>query len=288
MSINSDNLYLLNSLLDYLKTRPDDIYEELLNKVKKSGVSEDYAYASLLNSFLGLDDEFIDRYLVFMLKKEKMDLYLNNPFYQVMQFEQLSINNLKLDYKYIEAYELFMQDEIDEYFDGRLFAQIGYSIDYLKCLTLFEKNKIIDSFSPLLVNASIIPLEKVSGKVAIFGLGIGYFAYMAHLKEDVSSIIIYESNKDLISLFKKHMLDKFVNKDKIKIVNEDAYSFLKKKNNKLNANYVYINVWKNLEDGIKEYSRFKTLEELWPKVKFLYYLEQSINLYPKEENNENN
>ena len=287
-NINNDNLKVLTHLLDYLKTRPDDIYEELVNNVKQSGVNEEHAYALLLNSFLGLDDEYVKKYISFMVRKEKMDKYLNNPFYQKMDLEKQAYNNLEIDYSYIESYELYMLDEIDKYFDGRLFAQVGFSEDFLKCLTIYDKGKVLDRFSPLLVNASIIPLEKAKGKVAIFGLGIGYFAYMAHLKEKVKQITIYESNGDLIDLFKKYFLGKFDHKEKIKIVKKDPLSVLKNMNSEINANFIYINLWNNLEDGLKEYPRYQQLERIRIDAKTMYYLEESIKVFPKEENDANN
>ena len=287
-NINNDNLKVLTHLLDYLKTRPDDIYEELVNNVKQSGVNEEHAYALLLNSFLGLDDEYVKKYISFMVRKEKMDKYLNNPFYQKMDLEKQAYNNLEIDYSYIESYELYMLDEIDKYFDGRLFAQVGFSEDFLKCLTIYDRGKVLDRFSPLLVNASIIPLEKAKGKVAIFGLGIGYFAYMAHLKEKVKQITIYESNGDLIDLFKKYFLSKFDHKEKIKIVKKDPLSVLKNMNSEINANFIYINLWNNLEDGLKEYPRYQQLERIRIDAKTMYYLEESIKVFPKEENDANN
>ena len=286
--IKNENYILLSSLFDYLKQRPDDIYKALVDNVKASGVSEEYAYATLLNSFLGLDDEFINRYLVSMIVKDTTDKYLNNPFYQKMTIQPVDEGNLAIDYSYIEEYELFMQDEVDEYLDGRLFAQVGYFDDFLKCLTIYEKEIVLAKFSPLIVNASISPLDEVSGKVACLGLEIGYFVYMAHLKDDVKSIVVYEQNKELINLFKKHILPKFDYPEKIKILNKDPLDILRAQSNKLNVDYIYVNMWNNIEDGVKEYPKYKKLEVTKSKTKYLYYLEQSINLYPKEENNANN
>ena len=286
-NIQNDNLIMINALIDYLKTMPDQIDGKTLDNVKSSGVSELYAYASLLNSYMGLDEEFIDRYLMNMLSKDNINKYLNDPFYQKMIIEKKTVGRLNIDYSFIEEYELFAMDEIDKYLDGRIYPQIGFFDDYLKCLTIYDRDKVLYKFNPLVVNACIIPLDQINGKVACFGLGNGYFAYMAHLKDEVSEVIIYESDEDLIELFNKCMLDKFDYPDKVKIIKEDPYLFLKNKTSKLHVNYAFINSWPDLRSGVKDYPKFKKLEAIRPKIKYLYYLEQSILAYPKEENNEN-
>ena len=287
-NIQNNNLILINALNEYLRVMPDQIDPKTLEEVKASGVRELYAYASLLNSYMGLDEMFIDRYLLNMLIKDDVDKYLNNPFYLKMDnLEQAASGKLKLDYSFIEQYELFAQDEIDTAIDGRIYPQIAYFDDFLKCVTIYDHEKILSRFNPLAVNACIIPLDEVKGKVACFGLGNGYFAYMAHLKDNVSALTIYEANNDLIELFKKGMLPKFDYPEKIKIVKADPFMFLKNKTNKLSVDYAFINCWSDYKTGAKDYHRFKKLEANRPKVKYMYYLENSILAYPKEEDNEN-
>lgn len=287
MNINNDNLILINALIDYLKTMPDQIDSKTLENVKASGVSELYAYASLLNSYMGLDESYIDRYLLNMIRKEDISKYTNDPFYQAMNLDKQKIGNLEIDYSYIEAYELYALDEIDKYLDGRIYPQVGYSEDFLKCLTIIDGSKTLYSFNPLCINANIIPLEQIKGKVAIFGAGNGYFAFMANAKEDVESIIIYESNEDLIKLFTKCMLPKFKYPEKVKVIKADPYLFLKNKTSKLTANYAYINCWEDIKSAVKDYPKYKKLESIRPKIKYLYYLEESIYNYPSEASDEN-
>ena len=205
-----------------------------------------------------------------------------------MNIEKQTIGRFDIDYSFIEKYELFAMDEIDQYLDGRIYPQIGYFDDYLKCLTIYERDKVLYRFNPLVVNACIIPLSQINGKVACFGLGNGYFAYMAHLKDEVSEVTIYELDDDLIEVFNKCMLPRFDHPDKVKIVKADPYLFLKNKTNKLQASYAFVNSWIDLRSGVKDYSKFKKLETIRPKIKYLYYLEQSILAFPKEVSDANN
>lgn len=283
-NVNKNNKELLLKLREYLENDPCMITQDLINDVKKSGVSTEYAYATLLSSFLELDDNFLDQYILAMLRKEDPNTYINNLFYQKMDYKaKLKEGKLELDYTYIEPYQLFMQDEVDKFIDGKLLPQIGFFDDDLKCLSIIRDDETLYSYNPLLVNASIVPLDEAKGKICCMGLGIGYFPYMAHLKEDVKSIVIYEKNKDLIKLFNNHLFKRFKYKDKIKVVEGDPLIILKSKSTKLNADYVYINCWNDLGEALKLYPKFKALEKNFPRNKFHYYLEQSIKLYPKDE-----
>ena len=52
-------------------------------------------------------------------------------------------------------------------------------------------------------------VDKASGNVLTFGLGLGYYAYMVSEKENVESVTIVDSNEDVIDLFKKYVLPQF-------------------------------------------------------------------------------
>lgn len=279
-----NNLELLKRLRIFFNDNPRQVTLDMIKDVERMGVGEDYAYASLLCNFLDLDDSFIDRYLVMMLKKEKVDKYINNPFYQKMNIAPTRVGRYDIDYHYIEDYELFKHDEIYEYFDGRLLPQIGYFDEALKCLSITTGERVVYQYNPYLVNALTLPIEEAKGSVYCFGLGIGYFAYMAHLKEDVKKVTIFEENKDLISLFNELILDKFDYKEKIKVVHASPLPYLKNKNNKISANYVFINCWKDLETGVREYPKYKKACDARSKMNVDYFLKTSIELYPKEEN----
>lgn len=49
-------------------------------------------------------------------------------------------------------------------------------------------------------------IKNAKGKVLTLGCGMGYFAYMVSLKEDVESITIVESEQSVIDLFEKSLI----------------------------------------------------------------------------------
>ena len=164
-----------------------------------------------------------------------------------------------------------------QYLDGRIFPQIGFFDDDLRCISLLDDENIICRYDPFLVNSMILPLEEVKGKVVCMGLGIGYYAYMAHLKEEVTSVCIFEKNKAVVDMFKNNMLPKFDYPEKIKIICDDPLKVLKSDKARLHGNFIFVNYWNDINNGIKYYPKFKALEKHHPHAKYHYYLEQSIN-----------
>jgi len=83
-------------------------------------------------------------------------------------------------------------------------------IPYLKNL----KNKTFKQVSPKEINATQKHIDAAHGKVLNIGLGMGYFAFMASLKDDVEKVTIIEQDNDLIEFFKEHFLPHFSHREK--------------------------------------------------------------------------
>ena len=87
-------------------------------------------------------------------------------------------------------------------------------------------------------------IEAATGKVLTYGLKAGYYAYMAHIKPDVESVTVVEKDQRVVHLFKKHLLPKFPNPEKISIVEDaDPEAF----------DYIFVNDYLTVEEGIERY-----------------------------------
>lgn len=58
------------------------------------------------------------------------------------------------------------------------------------------------------------PLRLARGKVITYGLGLGYYAFMAAQKETVDSVTIVEMNPSIIKIFNDVLLPQFPHKEK--------------------------------------------------------------------------
>ena len=90
--------------------------------------------------------------------------------------------------------------------------------------------------------------KNLSKHVYVFGLGLAYFPYLIASKVD--KITIIEKDKNIISLFKKHIFPFFINKEKYEIVCDDAFNYI----DKINENdSIFIDLWHNVNDGFMTY-----------------------------------
>ncbi|MCX5775906.1 MAG: hypothetical protein NTV44_06130, partial [Firmicutes bacterium] len=142
--------------------------------------------------------------------------------------------------------------------------------DTFSYLTVSEGDVIWMSVTPNEIETMQPVIDHVQGKVITFGLGLGYFAYMASIKDDVESVTIIENNKDIISLFNKHILPQFAHKEKIKIISADAFEYAQKEMPKHDFDEAFVDLWHGAEDGVALYIRMKKWERLNPRTKFSY------------------
>lgn len=98
---------------------------------------------------------------------------------------------------------------------------------------------------------------------------------MVSLKEEVESVTIIERDQNVIKLFNEYILPQFEYKDKIKIINIDAFKYMNKVNE---YDYLFIDLWRDVSDGLDLYLKFKKYEDKI-NIKVDYWIEKSILSY---------
>ena len=129
------------------------------------------------------------------------------------------------------------------------------------------------TLTPVDMDTCVAAIAKARGKVVTFGLGLGYFAYMASVKDTVESVTVVELSSDVIRLFKKHILPYFPHPEKIKIVNADAFEYAEKSMPSENFDFAFVDTWRDASDGAPMYVKMKKLEHLSPSTEFAYWIE---------------
>ena len=240
-----------------------DYYEQLLSNC---GVSEeDYEERDLLEKWIKpaispLNRDFFEKNLYFKTVKPK-------PFID---------DGFALEYLTFEAYQPFSLNDIEvdenDYFLER--SPISYCVRDERYLALSYKGVVWMSITPNEINTMQPYIDQVEGDVLVLGLGLGYYPFMISQKKNVKSITIIEGSKRVINIFKQHILPFFPHKDKIKIIWDDAFAYLKK--NKAHYDYVFADLWHNAEDGLPLYLELKEYEKKMSSTKFQYWLEKSL------------
>ena len=54
-------------------------------------------------------------------------------------------------------------------------------------------------------------VKAATGKVIVYGLGLGYYPYMISLKDEVKEIVIVENDIKIINLFKLKLVNSKIN-----------------------------------------------------------------------------
>lgn len=281
------NNKLFQGLSIYLNFNSDGIKPEMVEELMiTSGLSEIEAVKILLSSLMGMDiDENIeDRQIYFeyfpkMVKKLDPNIYLADAYYQNIHFSELRSENIEFKEEKYMPFELFVYDDIEMEEDGKQIPKLGYFDREFVYPTILENGQNWMSVTPNEVETMKKDILDAKGRVLTFGLGLGYFAYKVALKPEVESVTIVEINDAEIDLFNKYILPQFSCKDKIKVIKADAYKFAKENYPKRQYDYVYVDIWHDVGDGMEMYKKMKSYEQLNPSAEYRYWIEKSIKCY---------
>ena len=300
INLSSEEVLKLKTIIDNtnLNRRVLDAYSSLLQENSKiitkdmvqsvstsSGVDDKYAYFVLLASVLGLDleDEYAkevaDRYIMPSLNKVDVSRYYDYPFYKDIHFDNVKTDKWELKYESLAPYELFVYNDIEVKDDFVEIPRMGFFDTEYKYPAVLENGNEWMTLLPNEIESMRDAIDEVTGEVVTFGLGLGCFAYMASLKDSVTSVTIVDKSDEVINLFKTYILPQFKTKDKIKVVQMDAYEFVKKEMPSKHFDYAFADIWHDISDGVDMYINFKKIEHYAKNTKFLYWIEDLILSY---------
>lgn len=242
----------------------DIVIKEDIESLMKTGKNEKKAYFAILLNYFGIPEDDIEsveiarRYIYKYLECCEPDYYLNNSYVQAIKPAQFKEDGYELTYLKYSPYQLLPVDEIIvEGNDYKELYKVGYFQKEFKYLALIKNDEIWMSVNPNEINTMKPFIKKANGEVLVLGLGMGYIAYMMSLKEEVNSITIIEKDTKIIDIFKKHLYPLFINKEKIKVVHDDAIRYLE---NCKKYDYIFADLWHNPEDGLPLYLQIENIK----------------------------
>ena len=270
----------------YLNEKPDFIDKEMMNEMRDIGWNAEQRFSFLLASAFQLDyenkaedKEVLYEYLFHCIHLLDTAAYKKDSYYTGIRFPKKSFGKWSFTYEKVKPYEAFVFQDMKQDKKGRLLPQIGFFEEEYIYPAVLENDRLWMSVTPNEIETMKQPVENAGGKVLTFGLGLGYFAYMASLKENVSSVTVVERDREVISLFQEYLLPQFERKDKINLVKADAYQFAAEEMEKGNYDYVFTDLWHDPSDGVALYLKMKTLEDHCPNGRFDYWIEDTLQYY---------
>ena len=177
--------------------------------------------------------------------------WINSPYHKQINLENISSKHFSYVKEPINPNELFnvdavQKDQNKELSDYMILRAMDEPCDAIYLLQ-DEKDWMLDAPSEARTNDR--PASIARGNIITFGLGIGYFAYMALRNPNVTSITIVERSSEVIDLFKTAILPQFDIDKPIHIINGDAFDYFNEETLS-KYDYCYVDIWQSGYDGL--------------------------------------
>lgn len=268
------NSILLQKLSNYLNNYSDFITADMVGKISKDyDLDTNTSYQILLSQALDLDRE-LEHDLREIVKPLDINKYTNNPYYKNIKLDNVTHNDWQFQLMKYKPYEAFVYNDLVVK-NGKVYPQIGYFDTEYFYPAILQNGREWMLITPNEIETMNEPINNAHGKVLTYGLGLGYFAYMASNKPNVNSVTIVEMDKSVIDLFNKYILPQFPHKEKIIIINANAIEYAK--DNSDNIDYVFADIWHDPSDAIDIYCQLKQCEK--PNTQYDYWIEKTIKYY---------
>lgn len=247
------------------------------------GISVDDAFGALFSAACGLDcaDRAADRrlerlYLRPALRRLSPADYRNDAYVRAVRFNDLSVGKWRFTHGEYHAFEPFVCGHPTLSPDFREIPQIGYFDETFRFPSVTENGVEWMTVTPNEVETMREPIAASHGRVLTFGLGLGYFAFHAAQRADVSSVTVVERDRDLIGLFCERILPQFPNDNKIRVVCADAFEFAEQTMQIGEFDVAFVDLWHDQSDGLPLYLRMKRSEGRFAGTDFSYWIEPTL------------
>lgn len=284
--VTLQNERLLNLLSMYLNDAPDSITTQDMQTLLEFGISVEQAFGMALAGLFSLDiadnpDDlaFYESYFPQMIHRFDAAQFTDDPYLQNIVFPVASIGSARFETQSYAPYEAFVCDDFHVQPDGRIIPQIGFFEHEFTYPTAMENGRIWMSVTPQEILTIAPAIERAHGKVLTYGLGLGYFAYMAARLPQVDSVTVVDRNPDIIQVFQQHILPQFDDPASVHVVQADAFEYAQQHMAAEQFDFVYTDLWHDVGDGLDLWLRMREFESLLPNAEFMYWIEPTMRCY---------
>ena len=273
--------HLLSDLLSYA---PEIVTKEMVDTLTEgTDLTKEEAVRAILSEVLRLhpeesaEDRILQReYLFPAIRIYSPDRYEKNPY--VLAIAGKTIQNGAWEYKMqtYPPYRAAVAGDVEAEADGLERMPLCFFDDSFSFFSVSENENEWMTLTPVDLDTCEEAIEAAHGRVITFGLGLGYYAFMAAEKAEVESVTVVEKSADVIEAFKTALLPHFPHAEKIRIIEADAFVYAEKEMPKEHFDLAFVDTWRDAGDGLPMYLKMKPLEALNPDTKFLYWIENFL------------
>ena len=186
-----------------------------------------------------------------------VDEWNNTPYHRTISLEKISDGPFSFTKEMTAGNYLFNADVIQKDPNRELkdWMRLRAMDRDFEAIYLYQDDKdwMMDAPSEAFTNDPYA--AKAHGNVITFGLGIGYFLFMASHNKAVTHLTVVERSQAVIDMFKKNILPQFDTNTPITFICADAFS-LWHKDFLSEFDYIYADIWQSGEDGLECITRF--------------------------------
>ena len=277
------NFKITNLYAEYLERYPEVITKEMINTLTEDGeISKEEAIVAILSEIFALDFEnsddriLIRDYITPSVKILDAEKYKNNPYYKKIKIKGIKNADWELKEELYPAYRGVICDDMIIKDDFTEIPPLGFFTEDFSFPAVLEGGNEWMTLTPVDLDTCEEAIAKARGKVVTFGLGLGYFAYMASEKCEVESVTVIELSSDVIKLFEENLLPQMEHRDKIRIICADAFEYAEKVMPNEHFDLAFVDTWRDASDGAPMYRKMKALEHLSKGTEFLYWIENFL------------
>ncbi len=256
-----------------LSERERTALEKNLARLERAVSRDERLNSASLNSF---GEDFLKARGIRRLDPSR---YGSDPYFRsLMGLRGKKKGNSRLGWEKIGARHpfLYAEERSDDNDPFKVEQPYGYFAEDFLFPAISKEGTVWMSLCPHEIETMADAASALSGRILVLGLGLGYFPYLLSIKESVTEVVVVDSDPEIIELFEEELFPRFERKEKITIVNSDAFAYLSRSRRKFDG--VFADLWHNQEDGLPLYVRLRNVLDK-REARCFYWIEGTILLY---------
>lgn len=271
------------AMSEYLDEMPTAISAELIRDADPEGrLPEEILYAAMMAGYSGIseNDKAATEYFLKSVKCLEAGVYSSDPYLKSISFPDVSEGDWAFTHYACRPYEAFVRDDISVDSEMREIPQTGYFRERVSYPAVEQNGREWMAVKPSEIATMRPAIDMAGGRVAAFGLGLGYFAFMASEKPDVESVDVIELSPEVISMFSDYLLPQFPHHSKIRLIQKDAFRFMEEDMPGSQYDTAFVDLWHDTSDGLDMYLKGRRMEEFLIscgcRTEFSWWVEKSL------------
>lgn len=228
------------------------------------------------------DEAFLKK-LFSEAKKFDREAFYADPYLSTVKISEKRIGNFLLTESEYAQGEFFQYD-MPSLSDEIVVPKIGFFPQKVAFPAVYEGKIPWVSVCPSEIFSMTPDTEPARGNCLVLGLGLGYYPFLISAKKEVDHVTIIEKSPEIIELFEKEILPHFPQKEKISVVQDDAFHYLSDTENG-KFDFCYADIWEGWADGAEAVEKIEPYEKKLYETEFRYWIKKEIDWYRKHREN---